>query len=55
MNDQENITEVEIPEEVEIIGVKFKPTGKVYYFAAGTHVATEENSVIVETARGLEI
>ncbi len=55
MNEQENITELELPEEVEIIGVKFKPTGKVYYFAANKHVATETDSVIVETARGLEI
>lgn len=55
MNEQENITEREIPEEVEIIGVKFKPSGKVYYFDANKHSANTENSVIVETARGLEI
>lgn len=44
-----------MPAEVEIIGVKFKPTGKVYYFAAGKHRAGLSDSVIVETARGLEI
>ena len=30
-DNQEQNTEVEMPTEVEIIGVKFKPTGKVYY------------------------
>ncbi len=55
MNEHENVTEHEIPQEVEIIGVKFKPSGKVYYFDANKHVATADNSVIVETARGLEI
>lgn len=55
MNNQENVLEREIPEEVEIIGVKFKPSGKVYYFSAEEHIATTDNSVIVETARGLEI
>ena len=55
MDNQENITELEQPSEVEIIGVKFKPSGKVYYFAANNHRATADNCVIVETARGLEI
>lgn len=54
-NNQEPNTEIELPAEVEIIGVKFKPTGKVYYFAAEKHVAKDNDSVIVETARGLEI
>lgn len=39
---------------VEIIGVRFKDTGKVYYFAPGKITATAGDSVIVETARGLE-
>lgn len=55
MNNQDNIKEVEIPSEVEIIGVKFKPSGKVYYFDACKFTATTDDSVIVETARGLEI
>lgn len=55
MNDQENIAERESTQEVEIIGVKFKPSGKVYYFSAANHKATTDDSVIVETARGLEI
>lgn len=41
--------------EVEIIGVKFKPTGKVYYFASNNNKAKADDQVIVETARGLEI
>ncbi|MBQ8836711.1 MAG: stage 0 sporulation family protein [Clostridia bacterium] len=57
MNNQENINELEneTPSEVEIIGVKFKPSGKVYYFAANNFKASSDDSVIVETARGLEI
>ena len=55
MSNQENINEREIPAEVEIIGVKFKPSGKVYYFASEKNIATTSDSVIVETARGLEI
>ena len=39
---------------VEIIGVRFKDTGKVYYFAPGKITATAGDSVIVVTARGLE-
>ena len=46
-NQPEQNFEKELPAEVEIIGVKFKPSGKVYYFA--------DDSVIVKTARGLEI
>lgn len=54
-NTTEQNTEHAVPAEVEIIGVKFKPSGKVYYFAAGKHHAGAEDRVIVETARGLEI
>ena len=54
-NQPEQNFEKELPAEVEIIGVKFKPSGKVYYFAAGNHRALADDSVIVETARGLEI
>lgn len=52
MSNIDNTTEVD---SVEIIGVKFKPSGKVYYFAAGNNHADTDDSVIVETARGLEI
>lgn len=49
----ENNTEVQ-PEFTEIIGVKFRETGKVYYFAPGNLKITESDRVIVETARGIE-
>lgn len=53
-----NATTVEetVPEatEYEVIGVKFKDTGKIYYFAANGSVATPGEHVIVETARGVE-
>ena len=38
----------------EIIGVKFKETGKVYYFDPVGQKIEEGTSVIVETSRGLE-
>lgn len=38
----------------EIIGVRFKSVGKVYYFAPGDLKLIMGDSVIVETARGVE-
>jgi len=41
-------------EKVEIVGVRFKPVGKIYYFdPAGIELCTEDG-VILETARGVE-
>ena len=39
---------------IEVISVKFKDFGKVYYFDPNGLTVTAEDSVIVETARGLE-
>ncbi|MGI6168034.1 MAG: PSP1 domain-containing protein [Eubacteriales bacterium] len=39
---------------VEVVGVRFKRTGKVYYFAPGEIHARCGDHIIVETARGLE-
>ena len=38
----------------EIIGVRFKSVGKVYYFSPGDLTVEPGSSVIVETARGIE-
>jgi len=38
----------------EIIGVRFKSVGKIYYFSPGELTVTPAHSVIVETARGVE-
>ena len=38
----------------EVIGVRFRDTGKVYYFSPGDNSLTESDAVIVETARGVE-
>ena len=38
----------------EVIGVKFKEGGKVYYFDPNGVVAKADDAVIVETARGME-
>jgi cell fate regulator YaaT (PSP1 superfamily) len=37
----------------KIVGVKFKPCGKIYDFESGAFVLNKGNSVIVETERGL--
>ncbi len=45
---------VENVETTEIIGVRFKKTGKVYYFAPNGFVAKRGEYAIVDTARGAE-
>ena len=39
---------------VKVVGVKFKDTGKAYYFAPGELEPALGEAVIVETSRGLE-
>lgn len=39
---------------MEVIGVKFDKSPKIYYFAAGEHEYTADCGVIVETSRGVE-
>lgn len=39
---------------VEVIGVRFKDVGKVYYFAPNKNKVAQGDKVIVETARGIE-
>ena len=46
--------ELVLPEEVEIIGLKFKDTGKTYYFDPKKITLAKGDDAIVETARGLE-
>ena len=38
----------------EIVGIRFKAGGKIYYFAPNGHKVAKGEAVIVETARGLE-
>ena len=38
----------------EIIGVRFRPNGKIYFFSPGNHDVECGQFVIVETARGVE-
>ncbi len=40
--------------KVEIVGVRFKDAGKIYYFAPGDIKVQKGQAVIVETARGIE-
>lgn len=39
---------------IEVIGVRFKEVGKIYYFSPGGQKIEEGTKVIVETARGVE-
>ncbi len=56
MNEKEENknTEETSPAEYEIVGVRFKSTGKIYYFDPQGLVLEADRNVIVETARGLE-
>lgn len=60
MNEQEEIkfdreeTAEETEQTYEIIGVRFKTSGKIYYFAPNGLAFHEGDAVIVETARGIE-
>lgn len=39
---------------IEVIGVRFKKVGKIYYFSPNGETMTLGEHVIVETARGIE-
>lgn len=39
---------------IEVIGVRFKRAGKIYYFDPGEHQIKKDHYVIVETVRGIE-
>ena len=41
-------------EEIEVIGIKFKDGGKVYYFEPNGNVAKITDYAVVETSRGIE-
>ena len=45
---------VELPDEVEVVGIRFRQTGKIYYFDPNGFKVDMGENVIVETARGLE-
>ncbi len=50
----ENAKEAVDEPNVEVVGVRFKQTGKIYYFAPAGISFTAGEGVIVETARGQE-
>ena len=41
-------------EDIEVIGIRFKEGGKVYYFAPNKNIAKMGDYAVVETSRGLE-
>ena len=46
--------EILMNEQYEVIGIRFKEGGKVYYFAANKNVAKPTDYAVVETSRGME-
>ncbi|MBR7184034.1 MAG: stage 0 sporulation family protein [Clostridia bacterium] len=55
LEDEETAARVQPPENpVEVIGVRFKTAGKVYYFDPCGIQAPKNSYVVVETARGTE-
>ena len=48
------IEDIAFDEDIEVIGVKFKDAGKVYYFSPNKQDFSVGDNVIVKTARGLE-
>ncbi len=54
MSNTQNTTEPRRDDMIEIIGVRFKDAGKVYFFAPLGHTVKEGDCVIVETSRGQE-
>ena len=53
-NIAETVEEIAPQAEYEIVGVRFKSTGKIYYFDPQGLKLEGDRNVIVETARGLE-
>jgi hypothetical protein len=53
-DDNDAVAEIELPESgtVEVVGVRFREAGKVYYFKTGEEALKPDDLVIVETARG---
>jgi cell fate regulator YaaT (PSP1 superfamily) len=45
----------ETSKTAEIIGVRFKDTGKIYHFSPGDSMIRKGDNVIVETSRGVEL
>ena len=55
INENENvITEEQLPEEAEVVGVKFKAAGKTYFFSPEGMKFQLDDKVIVRTSRGIE-
>lgn len=48
------LTAEDLPDKVNVIGVTFRDSNKLYHFAANGVLAKEGDHVIVETARGVE-
>ncbi len=53
--DNERNSTSEVGNREEIIGIRFRDTGKIYYFSPGKFKVCAGDSVIVETVRGVEL
>ena len=54
-NTAEAVAEIEDGEDVEIVGVRYKPVGKIYFFDPGETKYEVNDKVIVEPSRGVEL
>ena len=58
MLEEELVSDTEIKEKssvlVDVVGIRFKASGKTYYFDPNGITASKGNAAIVDTARGLE-
>ena len=39
---------------IEVVGVRFKPAGKIYYFDPDQNALEPGDNVVLETTRGIE-
>ncbi len=54
IDNNEQIDAAELPKEVEVVGISFRTSTKIYYFSAKNLVCKLDDEVIVATARGME-
>lgn len=55
INDNLTNEDKDMNEKTEVVGVRFRQVGKIYYFSPAAFKIQPETQVIVETSRGLEI
>ena len=52
--DEQNVTMPQVPAQVQVVDIQFRPGQKVYYFDPAGHTLKAGDHVIIDTARGPE-